>query len=141
MLTHRAIQAAILIEKFKAFVDYELEAVNHVANIYTRELKDFVKTPVIPEGYYSSWAQYSIQLESEEQRDKLMKHLKQKGIPSMIYYPKPMSMQTAFKELGYGVGETEVAHGICKTVLALPIHPYLKEEEILMVCEEVKEVV
>lgn len=135
------IQAAILIEKFKAFVDYELDEVNRVADTYTKNLKNIVKTPVVPEGYYSSWAQYSIQLESEEKRNEVMAYLKKKGIPSMVYYPKPMSMQIAFSDLGYEEGQLEVTSKICKTVLALPMHPYLKEEDIIMICDTIKEVV
>ena len=74
--------------KLEAFADYEVEAVNKVAEKYTKELKDIVKVPVVKEGYLSSWAQYTIQLANEEQRDGLQAYLKEKGIPSMIYYPK-----------------------------------------------------
>ena len=135
------IQAAILIEKFKAFVDYELDEVNRVANTYTQHLKGIVKTPLVPEGYYSSWAQYSIQLDSEEKRNEVMAYLKDKGIPTMVYYPKPMSMQTAFSDLGYEEGQLEVTYKICKTVLALPMHPYLSEKEIITICDAIKEVI
>ena len=63
------IQAAILLPKFKAFCEYELDAVNHVAEKYTGLLKGLVKTPMIPNGYLSSWAQYTIQVENQEIRD------------------------------------------------------------------------
>lgn len=133
------IQAAILIEKFKAFVEYELEEVNRVADTYTQQLKNIVKTPVVPKGYYSSWAQYSIQLENEEKRSQVMEYLKDKGIPTMIYYPKPMSMQTAFSDLGYEEGQIKIAYEVCKKVLALPMHPYLEEQAIMMICDAIKE--
>ena len=88
------IQAAVLLVKFKAFKEYELQNVNKAAERYTELLKKSVKTPVVKEGFYSSWAQYTIRTQSKEQRDGLQEYLKQCGIPSMIYYPKPMHAQT-----------------------------------------------
>jgi len=124
------LQAAILKVKFNAFKEYELEKINEAANIYTSKLKGIVKTPIIPEGYYSSWAQYTITLKNIEQRDGLQAYLKDKGIPSMIYYPKPMHEQTAYKHLGYTDGSSPVAEMLTGSVLSLPIHPYISEEEI-----------
>jgi dTDP-4-amino-4,6-dideoxygalactose transaminase len=63
------LQAAILIPKFNAFKEYELDKINEAASLYDAKLKGIVKTPVIPEGYYSSWAQYTITLKSKEKRD------------------------------------------------------------------------
>ncbi len=138
------IQAAILSVKLKAFKEYEVEAVNKAAEQYTALLKDTVTVPVVPEGFYSSWAQYTIQLKDREQRDKLQQVLKDNGIPSMIYYPKPMHKQLAFGlatadgacDYGFDCSTTE---SLCDTVLSLPMHPYLKEEEIGKVAEVVKE--
>ena len=138
------IQAAILSVKLKAFKEYEVEAVNKAAEQYTALLKDTVTVPVVPEGFYSSWAQYTIQLKDREQRDKLQQILKDNGIPSMIYYPKPMHKQLAFGlatadgacDYGFDCSTTE---SLCDTVLSLPMHPYLKEEEIGKVAEVVKE--
>lgn len=124
------IQAAILQVKFKAFKEYELEKINEAAKLYTEKLKDIVKTPVIPEGYYSSWAQYTIQLKTRKQRDGLQAYLKETGIPSMVYYPKPMHEQTAYKHLGYPKGSSPVAEMLAARVLSLPIHPYITEEDI-----------
>ena len=90
------IQAAVLLVKLKAFRDYELEDVNKAASRYTSLLWNKVATPVAPEGFGSSWAQYTIRLEDKGQRDSLQASLKEKGIPSMVYYPKPMYLQTAF---------------------------------------------
>ena len=90
------LQAAILQVKFKAFKDYELDAVNAVAERYTTLLQDIVETPPVPEGFRSSWAQYTIRLKDEAERNQLQKALKEQGIPSMVYYPKPMHLQTAF---------------------------------------------
>ena len=132
------LQAAILLPKFKAFCEYELDAVNHVAEKYTELLKDIVKTPVIPNGYLSSWAQYTIQLENRETRDGLQAFLKEKGIPTMIYYPKPMHKQRAFADLTV-YQECPVTEMLCQTVLSLPMHPYMEEKDIIFVVENIKE--
>lgn len=128
------LQAAILQVKFDAFKNYEVVDINKAAKIYSEKLKDVVKTPVIPEGYYSSWAQYTITLENREQRDGLQAYLKEQGVPSMIYYPNPMHMQTAYKNLGYSMGDFPVTEKLCNSVLSLPIHPYIRNEEIEEVC-------
>lgn len=126
------IQAAILIEKFKKFINYELDKVNEIAKIYTNNLSDIVKTPNISDGYYSSWAQYSIILENKQQRDKLKLYLEQNDIPSMIYYPKPMSKQIAFRDIGY-INDCIISKNTCDRILSIPMHPYLKIEEILFI--------
>lgn len=133
------IQAAILSVKLKAFAEYELVDVNKVADKYTELLGDIVKTPVIPEGFYSSWAQYTIQLENREIRDGLQAYLKEKDIPSMVYYPKPMHDQQAFGLNGEEHVDCSVTSRLCDTVLSLPMHPYLKDEEIATVVDAVKE--
>lgn len=125
-------QAAILQVKLRAF-DQEVERVNEAARHYTRMLKDYVKTPVIPEGFGSSWAQYTIQLPSEEQRNRLQAALKETGIPSMVYYPRPMHAQTAFKNSQLGC-DHYVANKLCATVLSLPMHPYIEPSDIEHIC-------
>lgn len=131
------IQAAILKPKFKAFREYEVIDINKAASLYTEKLSGIVKTPVIPEGYHSSWAQYTIQLTNREQRDGLQSYLKENGIPSMVYYPNPMHMQTAFKNLGYKVGDFPVTEKLCSTVLSLPLHPYITEEDLQKVSDSI----
>lgn len=131
-------QAAILSVKLKAFADYEVADVNKVAARYTELLKGVVKTPVVPEGFYSSWAQYTLQLENREKRDALQAALKEKGIPTMVYYPKPMHEQKAFGIEGNYEFDCANTEKLCGTVLSLPMHPYLKEEEILEVVNAVK---
>jgi UDP-2-acetamido-2-deoxy-ribo-hexuluronate aminotransferase len=123
------LQAAILQVKFKAFKEYELEKVNQAAAFYTENLKGVVKTPVVPKGYYSCWAQYTIQLENIEQRDKMQEDLKKEGIPSMIYYKKPMHKQSAFAGMKFDESDFPVSNQICDRVLSLPIHPYITQEE------------
>ncbi len=128
------IQAAILQVKLRAF-DKEVECVNQAARHYTELLKDKVKTPVIPEGFGSSWAQYTIQLPTEEKRNALQAALKEAGIPSMVYYPKPMHQQTAFHNTIQPAGcSCDVAEKLCGTVLSLPMHPYIESSDIENIC-------
>ena len=101
-------------------------------------LKNIVKTPVIPEGFYSSWAQFTIQWESKEIRDQLQADLKVLGIPTMVYYPKPMHEQTAFKNLNRYV-ECPVTERLCEHVLALPMHPYFSEGDVKNICTNIIE--
>lgn len=135
------IQAAILSIKLKAFAKYELTDINSVAKKYTAKLAplaDKIKTPVIPDGYYSSWAQYTIQLEDRETRDALQAALKEAGIPSMVYYPKPMHKQEAFAGQAYDDAKFKNTIKLCNTVLSLPMHPYLTDEDIKTVCQFIR---
>lgn len=132
------IQAAVLKVKLQAFKDHELESVNRAAKLYDEYLGNVVKTPVVPEGFYSSWAQYTLILDSKEQRTHLQKELKEQRIPTMVYYPKPMHLQGAFADLGYKKGDFPVAESLCERVLSLPMHPYLNEEDIRFVANAVK---
>lgn len=131
------IQAAILLPKFKAFKEYELDDINKAAELYTEKLKDIVKTPIIPKGYYSSWAQYTLILENREQRDALQAHLKEQGIPSMVYYPKALHDQSAYKDLCYKRGSSPVSEMLAECVLSLPIHPYIGQEDIKRVVDAI----
>ena len=130
------IQAAILQVKLKAFKDYELNAVNTAAERYTSLLRGIVETPVIPNSFGSSWAQYTICLKDKDTRDALQTSLKASGIPAMVYYPKPMHLQTAFA--GIDTRQCPTATSLCDRVLSLPMHPYLTEEDIKTVCDAVK---
>lgn len=127
------VQAAVLLEKLKAFKEYELEDVNAAAKAYSDRLSGAVKVPSIPTGFGSSWAQYSILLESSGQRENVQKALKEEGIPTMVYYPLPMHLQKAF-EGSEGLRSCPVAESLCRRVLALPMHPYLTEEQVDNVC-------
>ena len=130
------VQAAVLQVKLKAFSDYELDAVNRAAERYTAALDGIVAVPTVPAGFRSSWAQYTIRLSGREQRDSVQQALKEEGIPSMVYYPKPMHAQTAFASLG---GDCcPVASGLCVRVLSLPMHPYISDEDIATVCNALK---
>jgi len=151
------VQAAVLQVKLKAFADYELDAVNEVAARYSERLQGLA-TPVIPAGYRSSWAQYTVRFASREERDAVQAALKAEGIPAMVYYPKPLHRQAAFDKTpdqvggdgrtvggdGKGVipGSTgnlcPVATSLCERVLSLPLHPYMGLEEIETVCNAIR---
>lgn len=131
------LQAAILLPKLHAFIEYERDAVNKVAGKYTEMLKDAVVTPYFEDKYISSWAQYCIQLKSETERDALQSYLKEQDIPTMVYYPKPMHCQEAFRGQKFDERDFVVTNQLCKTVLALPMHPYMEDEEIVLVAEQV----
>lgn len=123
------LQAAVLLAKFDAFKDTELEAVNQAAAYYTEKLKDTTAVPVVPDEFFSSWAQYTVKLEDRTMRDGLQCFLKERGIPSMIYYVKPMHRQEAFFGEQYYDENYPVTNVLCETVLSLPMHPYLTRDE------------
>ena len=130
------LQAAILIPKFKAFVDYERKAVNNAATWYTDRLKDRFVTPTVLDGFYSSWAQYTILLDNKDQRDAMQANLKLKGIPSMIYYPRGLHQQEAYAWMGLSDTMYPKTVEATKRVLSLPMHPYLTEDMVEQVCKE-----
>ena len=117
------IQAAILLEKLAVFPE-ELVSRNEVAARYAEYLADTIKTPAVPEGFLSSWAQYTLVSES---RDLIMAKLKDHGIPTMIYYGTCMHQQTAFSHLMHKDEEFPVASRLSKQVFSLPMHPYLEK--------------
>jgi len=121
-------QAAVLLEKLKIFKD-EITARNKIAPRYTAALKDIVGTPQIPDGYTSVWAQYTITVHGgAEQRKALQEHLKSAGIPTMIYYPRPLHLQPAYKKYPSVGDALSHSEGVMGTVLSLPMHPYLEPE-------------
>lgn len=130
------IQAAILQVKLNVLVKEELDQVNKVAEVYTERLSGIVKTPLSGGDYYSSWAQYTIQLKDSAQRDALAAALRQAGIPTMVYYPIPLHQQKAFASIAkYQVDGCPISCGFSNTVLSLPMHPYLPETDIERICQ------
>lgn len=132
------IQAGILLPKFHALRDYEVAEVNRVANSYSEKLQGYVAVPRIPDGYLSCWAQYTILCENQSERDMLQAALKVEGVPSMVYYPRPLHLQQAFAYCGYSEGDLPVAESVCKRVLSLPMHPYMSEDDIDRVVSLIK---
>lgn len=131
------IQAAVLLPKLEAFEKYELEERNKFAKLYNEKLKDVVKTPLILEGYISSYAQYTLILENEEERNNLQAKLKEIGIPTMIYYPIPLHKQIVYNGYDFNLEDLKVSENLCKCVLSLPMHPYMSEEQIETISNEI----
>ena len=123
------VQAAILEVKLDAFKDYELDARNKVADLYTSQLKDEYIIPLVPTGFGSSWAQYTLILKDEEERGKLQSLLKENNIPSMVYYPVPMHKETAFLGVKNYVS-LDNSQKLSKCVMSIPMHPYLSDADI-----------
>lgn len=117
------IQAAILIEKMKIFAD-EIDLRDKIAKRYNDKLgrSNRIRVPRVIEGATSTWAQYTIQVPD---RDRLGTDLKAKGVPTAIYYPTPLSKQKGYAH--YPSAGTPVSEKIGKTVISLPMHPYLDE--------------
>ena len=125
------LQAAILLAKFEIFPE-EVEARQKVAQNYTKALSlqySVLSTPIIPAGYKSVWAQYSLLAEDEAKRSTLMDKLKAAGIPTAIYYPKPLHLQSAFASLGYKSGAFPISENVANRIFSLPMHPYLTETD------------
>lgn len=135
------IQAAILLPKLAAFEKYEVADVNQAADWYTELLSDCDLTlPTVAEGFTSSWAQYTVQLPVGTDRDALQTAMKARGIPTMVYYPRPMHVQGAFEGTDSAAADCPVTDRLCATVLSLPIHPYLTREDAEAVVKALKEV-
>ena len=132
------LQAAVLLVKLNAFKNHELADVNRVAKCYEEGLREIVKTPDVLEGFLSSWAQYSILLKNKEERDSLQAHLKEKDIPTMVYYSKAMHKQKAFEGMDWVKTDLSVTNLVCDRVLSLPIHPYMSEAEQNIVIQAVR---
>ncbi len=121
------IQAAILIEKLKIFPD-EIAARNRVAECYTQALADVAVVPRVGNESTSVWAQYTIKLKAG-QRDKLAADLKAQGIPTAIYYTKPLHKQPAYRDFPVADGGVPVSEQLSGEVISLPMHAYLEQPD------------
>jgi UDP-2-acetamido-2-deoxy-ribo-hexuluronate aminotransferase len=125
------LQAAVLQAKFDIFPK-EVELRQDVAARYTELLSSRrveLITPFVPLESQSVWAQYSILAKNKSQRSEIQTRLKEAGIPTAIYYPKPLHVQPAFKELGYKEGDFPISEDYSQRIFSLPMHPYLKPED------------
>ncbi|HKH32963.1 MAG TPA: DegT/DnrJ/EryC1/StrS family aminotransferase [Beijerinckiaceae bacterium] len=120
------IQAAVLIEKLKIFAD-EIEARARVARRYNDRLRDVAIVPEIEDGNTSVWAQYTLRIPGFD-RPAFQAALKREGIPTAIYYPKPLHRQTAYKHYPAAGNGLPVSDRLAAEVISLPMHPYLSEE-------------
>ncbi|MEN8244757.1 MAG: DegT/DnrJ/EryC1/StrS family aminotransferase [Thermodesulfobacteriota bacterium] len=126
-----AFQAAVLNAKFDIFPE-EVEMRDRVAQHYNQLIEESgcnLITPKTPKGYRSVWAQYSILAKDEKYRTDILEKLKKNGVPSAVYYPRPLHMQTAFENLGYNPADFTVSHDFSTRIFSLPMHPYLAKED------------
>jgi dTDP-4-amino-4,6-dideoxygalactose transaminase len=133
------LQAGILLAKMEIFPE-EVELRQIVARNYSQLLQGIpsITLPSIPKHIKSVFAQYSILAQNESHRDHLQKVLKEKGIPTAVYYPKPLHLQTAFQNLGYQSGDFPVSEDCSRRIFSLPMHPYLTGEEQEKIAEAVR---
>jgi UDP-2-acetamido-2-deoxy-ribo-hexuluronate aminotransferase len=128
------LQAAILLAKLEIF-GQELEKRHEIAAKYSELLAGHVATPLLPnQGDRFAWAQYTIKVPN---RDAMQARLRTDGIPSNVYYPRPMHLQPAYLTFGGGEGALPVAEQLSQEVLSLPMHPYLQDGEIRQICSAV----
>jgi UDP-2-acetamido-2-deoxy-ribo-hexuluronate aminotransferase len=120
------LQAAILIEKLAVFAE-EIAARSLVATRYAERLADLVAVPRVPEGRTSVWAQYTVRLPAEADRNRLVARLKAEAIPTAIYYAKPLHRQPAYSHYPIAGNGLPVSERLAAEVLSLPMHPYVDE--------------
>ncbi len=131
-------QAAILLEKLKIFPS-ELLFRQQVAAKYNEGLEEIVGVPRVIEGATSAWAQYTIRLPKSARRAALMNRLKETGIPTMVYYVKPLHLQTAYRHyLTATGGVLPVCEVLSEEVLSLPMSGYVEDEEIKHIIETLR---
>ena len=126
-------QAAILLSKLSIFKD-ELARRQAVADHYQARLAEHVITPRLSQDATSSWAQYTIKLPQHIERQKVQDYLLSQNVPTMVYYPIPMHKQKPYQRYPVANQELAITDTLCDIVLALPMHPYLQEEQIESIC-------
>lgn len=117
------IQAAILLEKLTLFPE-ELLLRQQIADRYSKGLQEVAETPFVRDDCQSAWAQYTLKVDASKRKE-LMEELQKEGIPSVIYYPLPLHHQKAYNAYACATETLPVSEGLSKTVLSLPLHPYL----------------
>lgn len=125
------LQAAILLVKLTVLED-ERNRREKLSRYYDSRLSNIIEAPARPEGYDCAWAQYTIKLDN---RDEVQAALAKSGIPTQIYYPRPMHMQPAYAGYGGGEGSLPVSENLSRRVLSLPMHPYMPEEAAVRICD------
>ena len=131
------LQAAILLAKLEVFPG-ELEARAALADLYDRRLGNAVAIPRRPATARSAWAQYSILLDD---RDAVAESLQGQGVPTRVYYPRPLHLQPAYARHGDGAGSLPVSEEVSRRILSLPMHPYMDEATGHRVCDTLLEAI
>lgn len=120
------IQAAILLEKLAIYGD-EIDARQRVAARYADGIGDAVITPQVPDDCRSVWAQYTVRVKAGQDRTHIMSALQASGIPTVVYYPRPLHMQTAYRNFPKDPAGLANSEALANEVFSLPMHPYLEE--------------
>jgi dTDP-4-amino-4,6-dideoxygalactose transaminase len=131
------LQAAVLIEKLAIFSG-EIDARNRVARVYNDGLRDVAIVPEVLDGCVSTWAQYTLRAPGKD-RSTVLSHLKDKGVPTAVYYPKPLHRQTAYRHFPVAGNGLPVSDRVAADVFSLPMYPYLPPDEQAYIIEAVRE--
>jgi len=126
------LQAAVLLAKFEIFpeeIELRQKVAAHYSSLITQNPK--LKTQSVSPGCKSAWAQYSILAENRAQREALIDQLKAAGVPTAIYYPKPLHLQLAFTFLGYAPGSFPVSEDAATRIFSIPMHPYINSVQVV----------
>lgn len=130
-----SIQAAVLLAKLSVFPS-EVEARQRIAKAYDARLSGKAVTPFIEEYNLSVYAQYTLMVPD---RAATQQALKERGIPTMVYYPIPLNLQPVFADLEQPEGGLPVTEDLCRRVISLPMSPYLTDEQIERIADAVLE--
>ncbi|MBI65756.1 MAG: aminotransferase DegT [Candidatus Marinimicrobia bacterium] len=130
------IQAAVLLNKLEIF-DNEIESRNNIADYYSEKLNDYVVIPFIDENNISSWAQYSILVNNEKERNGLIQYLNSKNIPTAIFYKKPFNKLDVYSNLNNN--SFYISDKLSKIILSIPMHPYMKRNEQNLIIDSIIE--
>ena len=128
------LQAVVLLIKLKNYND-AINMRQAAAERYHKMLHNLIGKPVVRSYNTTVWAQYSIRIPS---RDLIKLKLKEQGIPTAVYYPKPLHLQKCFEYLNYKTGDFPVSEKTAKEIISLPINPYITEVEQEFIVEELK---
>ena len=133
------LQAAIMLPKADILAK-EIDLRQKVAAGYAKRLGGVsgVSAPMAPAGCISAWAQYTVRI-ANGKRDAVAEALKQKGVPTAVYYPMPLHVQKVYQDFKYMAEDLPVASALCREVLSLPFHPYLSEADQDLVCAALRE--
>jgi dTDP-4-amino-4,6-dideoxygalactose transaminase len=137
------IQAAILLEKLEIFPG-EIKKRQEVVDNYNKHLSKLnlgLKLPYLKDKFKSSWAQYTVILPDDINRELLQEKLKLKNVPSAVYYPIPLNEHKPYNQYPVSNGGLETTYKLSKTVLSLPMHPYLEEKDIIYIAQSISEAI
>ncbi len=137
------IQAAILLEKLEIFPG-EIKKRQEVVDNYNKHLSKLnlgLKLPYLKDKFKSSWAQYTVILPDDINRELLQEKLKLKNVPTAVYYPIPLNEHKPYNQYPVSNAGLETTYKLSKTVLSLPMHPYLEEKDIIYITQSISEAV